>query len=146
MYLAWVIAIGVVFAVFGVMIRHLYFQHALDASTDAGATRVQMVVSNESSGEVLESRLIIDEIEALNAATATFNKNMNNMEDMEIDTSLVLPPSFSFPDDQSISGTMDFEHDLSGAADGLNAIFDSNFSPGRIDDNVESTSRIGEKK
>ncbi|MDQ6422651.1 hypothetical protein RB620_24770 [Paenibacillus sp. LHD-117] len=145
-YIITAIASGAVVGLFYVLVQHVYTQTALDASTDAGATRIQMELSWSQNGEDLESRLILNEDNAEQAARSTFLKNLSNMEELGLDTTRIDVPTYFFPDEHSIAGDLDFEHDFTRAADGFNFMFDDNLNPDSIDDNVQGTSTMRETR
>ncbi|MFD0591063.1 hypothetical protein ACFQZE_23995 [Paenibacillus sp. GCM10027627] len=146
LYIVFAVFLGALSALFYVLVQHVYTQTALDASTEAGATRIQMELTWSENGEDMESRLILNQSKAEQAARSTFLKNLSNMEELGLDTTRIEVPSYFFPDEHSIGGDVDFEHDFTRAADGFNFVFDSNYNPDSIDDNVQGTSTMREKR
>lgn len=145
--LVFLIFFGSLIAIFQTTVNQAYVQHAIDSSTDAGATRIMPVVSETSEeGDVLATRFVIDEIEALTAAESTFLKNMQNINDLGLNVRIVELPEFDFPDDQSISGFVDIEHDLIESSRLVNSFFDEDDPIPSLDATIMSVSTIRKER
>ncbi|MFC5402938.1 hypothetical protein [Cohnella soli] len=123
------------------MATHYLTQGNADAAADAGANQRHLTITNDDIHE-----FVISPIEAQNAASAAFAKNLNNMETMGIETDLIENPTYSFPDQYSIGVSIDLSHEMKFSESAMENVFD-NYQPFEpLEDSVFAVSDINHRK
>lgn len=146
MILTMVIGVGLALVILNMAIKHVFVQISLDASTDAAAVQLDNLDRYSLSGELLQTRFAIDPYGARIAAQNTFEKNLNNMMDLSIDTSSIGTPTYTFPTDRTVAGEVSFEHDFNDLTDRLNRFFEERSELATVEDQVDSVSTFRKER
>lgn len=135
------LVVGVVLDNITMMATHNYVQGAADAATDAGALQRQIRVHDDDIHE-----FVIEPLGAKIAAVSTFNKNLNHMDDLKLDTSRIKAPDITFPDEYSIQLNTDLSYDPKYSSWGISNAFGKKETFPAINDSIAATSNINHKK